>query len=230
MMTMKISDRVKSATDLQQLAARLEKAANSAFCPDVANEQRKMAMLHQAAADALMTIVPTYPIVAGEMYPSESERADDDGGWRLRNTLADPDAPALAASLERTDLLQKSEILALGIDTAQSIEGATSIEKMLAHQMALAHKLAFHFANKALERRDTVEVSRLINASARMMAACQAGAMTIQRLRTGGKQTVVVQHQNFNVNTEQAVVAGTVTTGGSTAGSTAGPAKGGGKQ
>jgi hypothetical protein len=39
-----------------------------------------------------------------------------------------------------------------------------------------------------------VEESRLANAAARMMQVFQEGVLTLQKLKTGGKQTMVVQH------------------------------------
>ena len=81
--------------------------------------------------------------------------------------------------------------------------------------MALAHKTAFQLADRAMQESDSVETARLINASARMMAMYQQGLLSLHRLRTGGKQTVTVQHVNVGSG-GQAVVAGNLQTGGST--------------
>jgi hypothetical protein len=61
-----------------------------------------------------------------------------------------------------------------------------------------------------------VEVARLSNAAARMMQIFQEGLLVLQKLRTGGKQTVVVQHVQVS-DGGQAVIAGSVKseTGGS---------------
>jgi hypothetical protein len=117
--------------------------------------------------------------VAGEVVPSEAERRDDQGGWAIRNTLASPDAAAIAASLQRTDLLSQTytDVLALGIDAAQSASGNNSLEAMLCHQLALTHKTAFRLTDTALQQRDTVETARLINAAARMMSVYQQGLL-----------------------------------------------------
>ena len=42
----------------------------------------------------------------------------------------------------------------------------------------------------------SIEAGRLLNASARMMDSYQHGMLTIQKVRSGGQQTVVVQHVN----------------------------------
>jgi hypothetical protein len=39
-----------------------------------------------------------------------------------------------------------------------------------------------------------VEQARMANAAARMMQVCQEALLTIQRMRVGGRQTVLVQH------------------------------------
>src|SRR5262249_10517578 len=60
-----------------------------------------------------------------------------------------------------------------------------------------------------------METCRLANTAARLMATFQEGVQTLAKLRTGGKQVVVVQHQHVYVNAGgQAVVAGDLTTGG----------------
>ncbi len=52
-----------------------------------------------------------------------------------------------------------------------------------------------------------VEHARLTNAAARLFDVSQAGCLTLQRMKTGGKQHVVVQHVNVEQG-GQVVVAG----------------------
>jgi hypothetical protein len=59
---------------------------------------------------------------------------------------------------------------------------------------------------------DQVEACRCTNAAARLMSAFNDAALTLQRLRTGGNQTVTVQHVNV-ASGGQAVI-GNVQTGG----------------
>jgi hypothetical protein len=58
----------------------------------------------------------------------------------------------------------------------------------------------------------SIEAGRLMNASARMMGVYQDGLLTLAKVRSGGQQTVVVQHVNVG-NGGQAVVAGQVKAG-----------------
>jgi hypothetical protein len=142
----------------------------------------------------------------------------------VRDTLAEG-ATRIAedASIRRADLLLTPSFnaVALAIDAAQSIGAQNSLEKMLAHQLAVAHESAMRLMDRALSYEaggrsmregDSVEACRLTNAAARMMSAFQDGLLTLQRLRTGGNQTVTVQHVNVEAGA-QAVI-GNVQTGG----------------
>jgi len=136
----------------------------------------------------------------------------------IRETLRDgADRIAEDASLRRTDLLMQPgfNVVAMGIDAAESISAANSLEKMLAHQMAVAHEAAMRVMDQALSReakQESVEACRLANTAARLMGVFQDGLLTLQRLRTGGTQTVVVQH--VNVQSGAQAVIGNVATGG----------------
>ena len=142
----------------------------------------------------------------------------------IRDTLAEG-ATRIAeeASIRRTDLLMQPSFnaVALAVDAADSIGAGNSLEKMLAHQMAVAHEaslrlmdraLAYEAGGRSMREGDSVEACRLTNAAARLMSVFQDGLLTLQRLRTGGNQTVTVQHVNV-ASGAQAVI-GNVQTGG----------------
>lgn len=79
---------------------------------------------------------------------------------------------------------------------------------MLAHQAACAHEAALRFLDRSLRHDDTTEAARLANVAARLMSGFQDGLLALQRIRAGGAQTVVVQHQHVYVaDGGQAVVA-----------------------
>ena len=80
--------------------------------------------------------------------------------------------------------------------------------------MAGAHFTAMKLLAVALNPRlPPVELARLTNASARMMQVYQEALLALQRFRTGGKQTVVVQYVQVK-NGGQAVVTGNMKTAG----------------
>ena len=136
----------------------------------------------------------------------------------IRETLREgADRIAEDASLRRTDLLMQPSFnaVALGIDAAESIGADNSLEKMLAHQMAVAHEATMRLMDQALSseaRQEGIEACRLANTAARLMSVFQGGLLTLQRLRSGGTQTVTVQHVNIQPGA-QAVI-GNVETGG----------------
>ena len=83
---------------------------------------------------------------------------------------------------------------------------------MLAHQMALCHEIALDLASRAVNEPTTVERVRLLNSAARLMTVFQGGLQTVQRIRSGGRQVVTVQHVHVT-DGGQAVIAGNVRTG-----------------
>lgn len=170
-----------------------------------------MAEHYQEEAQALM-VPEVNPIVkAGEVLP---ENPEGNRSWTIHNTLETPDAAAVDASYDRTSLLLKDsfDVAGLAIDASQSIKAENSVEKMLAHQMALTHKIAFETADKGMQliqrvgtsgniehqRMASQEGTRLLNAASRMMTTFQQSMLTLQKLRTGGQQTVTVQHVNVS--------------------------------
>jgi len=134
-----------------------------------------------------------------------------------------PDMLVADASRQRMELADRANVLQLGLDAAATVQARNSTERMLMHQMAAAHVAAMELQAEARALMRTykrtgyehqhlsVEAGRLMNASARMMDSYQRGMLTLERIRSGGRQTVVVQHVNVS-DGGQAVVAGQVKT------------------
>ena len=120
----------------------------------------------------------------------------------------------------------------LGLDAADTVQAQNSLERMLAHQLASAHRSTMKMMAQ-LDRRLSVmgnlspthpetaavnvEACRLANAAGRLMASYQSGLLALERMRSGGKQHVVVQHIHQHVQVGeggQAMVAGQVKAGG----------------
>jgi hypothetical protein len=148
----------------------------------------------------------------------------------LHNTLDYPDFIAADASAQRMHLAKDAGALALGVDAADTIQAQNSAERMLSHQLAAAHagamKLMGQLTNMMMMQNNAVRtddganlrVTRLAGAASRLILAYQQGMVTLDRLRAGGKQTIIVQHVQVN-DGGQAVVAGKIKPG----------AKGGGR-
>jgi hypothetical protein len=121
--------------------------------------------------------------------------AVSDRRLQVVDTLKAPDVAALDASAHRIELLGRmgNDCAALAIDAANSIQAENSLEKMLAHQLAVAHKTALEVTDKAFFEANTAEKARLLNLATRLMDTFQRGLLTLQRLRTGGEQKIIVQ-------------------------------------
>ena len=131
------------------------------------------------------------------------------------DTLQNPDMISVIASEHRVDLAAcvGSRVAEAAIDAAQSAQAGNSLEKMLCHQMAAIHRAAMKLVARSLDMHDVpVEMARLSNAAARAMQVYQEGLLTLQKWKTAGKQTVVVQHVQVS-DGGQAVIAGSVPSG-----------------
>ncbi len=174
------------------------------------------------------TVRATLPVgtprtAGGELLPSEDFAENTLPA--VLDTLANPDAVAADASRDRLDLARNAGSLEMALDTADSIQAADGLERMLAHQLATAHVAAMkaatmmgHYMDEAgrslgaSRQAACVEAERMSRAFVRLTGSYQAGMQTLQRMRSGGRQVVVVQHNHIGEGA-QAVVAGSVTGG-----------------
>ena len=132
-----------------------------------------------------------------------------------------PDVLAHQASSDAMNLAIKADVLPAALEMANSIKAKNRTEKLLAHQAVAMHSLGMKLierANNEIERADrhatsgnvqwrqiaNVEAGRATNAAARAFSAFNDAMLTLQKLRTGGKQVVQVQH--VTVKGGQAVV------------------------
>jgi len=182
-------------------------------------------ILEAEAADALTLDAPPSVGAGGELVPAGDQIKH--GGGNFIDMVEQPDAVTAKASMDRLNLADEVHCVPLAVDTAESIQAKNSIEKMLSHQLAAAHKLAMTLAGQARKHAEQVGdgiytsdlrhveyAAKMANSSARMMDAFQKGALAIHKLRTGGTQTVTVQHVNVS-DGGQAVVTGGIRAGGS---------------
>ena len=112
----------------------------------------------------------------------------------LKDTLANPELISIESSVILSKLLLCNDVVALGLDVANTAQASNTHEKLISHQIALTHKVAMEQANKALHERDPIIELKRLQISARMIAMTQQGVTTLQKLKTGGTQNVVVQH------------------------------------
>ena len=98
-------------------------------------------------------------------------------------------------------------------DAAKTAQAANSIEKMLCHGITAAHFMAMRLYKATqdclvclpYQQQQFDEVARLTNAVARQLEIYQTGCLTLQKLKTGVRQQVLVQHQQVNVGSRCAL-------------------------
>jgi len=143
----------------------------------------------------------------GEIVPQVPE---------LRDTVTNPDYVAVDASRDRLALAHLAGVLELALDASDTAVPKNSLEKMLVHQMAVLHRqtmklsalmddLSSRLPHEGLYLRID-ELCRLGASIPRMAAAYQSGLLALQRVRSGGKQFVTVQHVHV-ADGGQAVIA-----------------------
>jgi hypothetical protein len=131
----------------------------------------------------------------------------------LVDTLENPNMISVDASEQRMNLAAGAGVLQVAVDASESAQAGNSLEKMLCHQMAAAHRAAMRLVARVGEGGlPIVEMARLSNAAARMMQVYQEAFLTLHKIRTGGKQTVIVQHVQVSEG-GQAVIAGNMESG-----------------
>ena len=160
----------------------------------------------------------------GETVPPD----DPDRPWRQRElsqaVTAPPAALAADASLARLSMARDGGVLPLAVEAAQDAGASTATERMLAHQLAAAHQAGMglmaaaadelhkHRVAAHLNPGALAEATRSATAGARVLAAFAQGALALDRLRHGNRQTVTVQHVTV-ADGAQAVVTGSIITG-----------------
>jgi hypothetical protein len=148
--------------------------------------------------------------IGGELVPTDGN---------LRDTVTNPDFVTVDASRDRLELANDANVLELALDATDTAEAKNSLEKMLVHQMVVLHKATMKLAGRmdAMQHRPSdfnpqqmnIEQCRLAGVLAKAASAYQQGFVTLQRVRTGGRQHVTVQHVHVNEG-GQAVVAGKI--------------------
>ena len=154
--------------------------------------------------------------MGGELVPTTQDE--------LLDTVTNPDYVTVDASRDRLNLADLAGVLELALDTSDTIGAKNSLEKMLAHQMAVLHRsimkltirmedmqlpLSFPRRGESQERERNQEICRLAGTIARLTASYQSGLLALQRVRSGGRQVVTVQHIHV-AEGGQAVVAGKI--------------------
>ena len=148
----------------------------------------------ERGAQALL--IPEQPLQAGlggEIVPP-IER----GLSGLESVLKEPDLLNLGASEQRANLLERNGVLELGVEAAHDAQAQGAVQKMVTHQLAAGHKRAMELLEESACTKDPDIAIKKARASARLMDAFSRSALTLQRLQSGGGQTIQVQYMQVN--------------------------------
>jgi hypothetical protein len=117
----------------------------------------------------------------------------------LESVLKEPNLLHLGASEQRAQLLEQNKVLELGIETAQDVRADGAAQKMISHQMAAMHSRAMSMLAESEGCKDPDIAIKKARAAARMVDAFSRSALTLQRLQSGGGQTIQVQYMQVNM-------------------------------
>ena len=173
------SSPVKRALDLRLDAQRLRSLAS----PDPTRQAFDLAVANASEAESEHLLRPPNPLqmgLGGEIIPTV---ADDLPGLEL--TLREPDLLNLEASKQRSELIERAGVLALGVETANDSVATGSLQKMLCHQLAAAHRRAMILLTESEKTQDAQTSCLKAKTAARLINAFGAAALTLQRLQTG---------------------------------------------
>jgi hypothetical protein len=177
----------------------LAREAERNYGPGAGYIDAREAELLEQQVEELMQPLQAAQIVAGESLPSATDADRNHELWLFRNTLLDGMPTSAEASHVRLSALLAAGGLALGLDLSDSIRSANSWEKCLAHQAAAAHLKAMELLTRMTNATDQ-EAVPLVNAASRLMKCCQDAYLALFKVRTGGRQTLLVQHQHQQVH------------------------------
>ena len=175
----------------------------------------------QSRADAERILTPpkhligdvTLELVPALGYSPKADTASE--RHHVVASLEEPNVISVDASEHRAHAATKAGVLSAALDASVSVGARNSLEKMIAHQVAAAHHAGMALLGRVADddmvrpRLPPVELARLTNAASRLFDVSQSGCVTLQRMKTGGKQHVIVQHVTVSQG-GQAVVAGRV--------------------
>lgn len=119
-----------------------------------------------------------------------------------------------AFRLLREAFLTQPESTAKWNETAEmmhGIEPQNPLEGLLVTQMIGAHNMSMEFARRAMIQDQYFDArNKYASMANKMMKTFAMQAEALHKLRNGGKQTVIVKHQQVNVNDQAQAIVGNV--------------------
>ena len=184
---------VSNSLKMQRNAKRLR-----ALAPhyDPVRHDFDLRLADEIEREAQALLIPDQPLqtgLGGEIIPPIEHCLPG-----LESVLKEPDLLNLGASEQRAQLLERNGVLELGVEAAHDSQAQGAIQKMVSHQLAAGHKRAMELLEESGSAKDPDIAIKKARASARLMDAFSRSALTLQRLQSGGGQTIQVQYMQVN--------------------------------
>jgi hypothetical protein len=209
----KMMVRAEQAARKHGEAEKLARRRPVDFCESILNPaeaERKF-----AETEALLTVDST--TLVGSPTTEMVSAVEPGEQWTpvrdcVIDTLSEPTSISIAASEQRASAAAMANVLSPALDAMQTAGASNSLERMLCHQLAAVHFAGMEMMARAnASNLPPLEHARLMNSVARMFDTYANGTITLQKLKSGGRQVVTVQYQQVNVGAGgKAVVAGRV--------------------
>ncbi len=186
-------EQVRKALKMQSEAKR-----HRVMAPDYDPIRRdfELRLADEMEREAQTLLTPTEPLLTG--LGGEIVPPIDHGLSGLELALKEPNLLTLGASEQRAELLERNGVLELGIEAANDALAKGAVQKMVTHQLAAGHKRAMELLEESSHAKDPDVAIKKARASARLMDAFSRAALTLQRLQSGGGQTIQVQYMQVN--------------------------------
>jgi hypothetical protein len=173
---------------------KLNAQRRRALAPDYdpVRRQFELELANEMDAESEALLTPPEPLKRG--LGAEIVPRMEDGLPGLGLTLTEPDLLNAETSQQRANLLERANVLELGIEAAQEAKASNALEKMMCHQLAAAHKRAMELVTASKKSTCPEIAVKQARAAARMMDAFSRSVSTLQRLQMGASQVVQIQH------------------------------------
>ena len=186
-------EQVSKSLKVQRNAQRLRVLAPHY---DPVRHDFNLGLADEMEREAQALLIPENPLktgLGGEIIPPIEH-----GLPGLESVLKEHDLLNLGASEQRAQLLERNGVLELGVEAAHDAQAQGAIQKMVTHQLAAGHKRAMELLEESARSKDPDIAIKKARASARLMDAFSRSALTLQRLKSSGGQTIQVQYMQVN--------------------------------
>jgi hypothetical protein len=193
------ADMAIGAAEAREDAERLKIGSR----PDDANDCQELLVYAErveADLEAPLNFLAPTETIAGEP-PAGEQSATEEPDKRVVTAIRNPSLTKATAHLRTLRLAEDARVCSEALALADEIKAHGGIDRLLAHQMAAAHRAAMTLVGRVNMTHIASEAAHNANSAARMMAAFQGAALTLNELRKGkrGRMKYTVEKTVYHV-------------------------------